>query len=325
MADKEQLKILKQGVSSWNNWTRENWKILRDLSGANLSGVNLGGADLGGVYLVGVDLSGANLMKANLIAADLGSADLRGANLREVKCSDTFFIGANLNGANLRDALIVFTSFQMASLQNAILINTDLSETSFVNANLSNADISGATINNINMSSWIIKGIRCTHVFRNGKRINYDNKEFEKRYTMFEKIIEVIIDVPYSDLTYYVGRIIQEAANEKYGEGSLVLKGETALSNTSTKFEFLSFLENEKFDKIYINLIEIREKINTVYGESISKQEDKDILKLKEKIALPGLPVEIDTKAVQNVLTDRFAKMSPILQKIVLAIQSSIR
>ncbi|NQT47472.1 MAG: pentapeptide repeat-containing protein, partial [Chloroflexi bacterium] len=41
MANKEHLKILKQGVAAWNKWREENPKDTPDLSGADLSKANL--------------------------------------------------------------------------------------------------------------------------------------------------------------------------------------------------------------------------------------------------------------------------------------------
>ena len=76
----------------------------------------------------------------------------------------------------------------------------------------------------------------------------------KKAYTQLENLIEMIIDVPFSDFTYYVGRIIEEAANHKH-KASLLFKTQTALSNNTTKFEFISFSENEKLDKIKNTII----------------------------------------------------------------------
>ncbi len=62
MADQEQLAILKEGVSEWNEWRGKNPDVPIDLSKADL---------------MGADLSGANLIKANLNRAHLIEANLR--------------------------------------------------------------------------------------------------------------------------------------------------------------------------------------------------------------------------------------------------------
>lgn len=324
MADKDQLEMLKKGVTNWNKWRFENNDIEIDLHGANLTHEDLGEVNLNQAYLVGANLSGANLMRAKLLAAELSSSNLREANLREAELTDTFLIDADLNGADLTDALVICSSFKLASLQNAILINADLTESSFVGANLCNADISGAKIDNINMSKWIIKGIKCNHVFIDNKRVDFVEGEFEKRFTQIEKIIDVVINVPMSDLTYYTGRIIEAAINKKHGDGSVVLKGQTALSDNSTKCEFISFQGREKLDSISSIVAVIKDQVNYIFEEHKAKQEDKDFLKIPEKIDLKIIPLEIDSNAFKNVLAERFAKMSPLLQKVVIAIQSAI-
>ena len=73
MANKEQLKLIKGGVETWNAWRQAHPSIRIDLSSGNLSGMNL----------PGIDLAGANLQDVNFNAADLSDARLSGANLSE--------------------------------------------------------------------------------------------------------------------------------------------------------------------------------------------------------------------------------------------------
>lgn len=103
MADKETLRILKQGVAAWNESRRKQPSRI-DLSGADLSGANLSRANLSGA-----DLSRANLSGANLSKADLSEANLSWANLSE----------ANLNEANLRKADLSGTDLSRAALSGA--------------------------------------------------------------------------------------------------------------------------------------------------------------------------------------------------------------
>ena len=82
--NQEHYDILKQGVTVWDQWQRDNPGIVPNLNEADLSEANLSGANL----------SGADLYKANLSGADLSEADLRGADLR----------GADLGCSNLSRA-----------------------------------------------------------------------------------------------------------------------------------------------------------------------------------------------------------------------------
>lgn len=104
VANPEHLKILRQGVKSWNVWREKDPGNRPDLSGAKLSGANLMAANFRGVDFSGADLSnavlrGANLYDANLVAADLTRADLSVADLR----------AADFRNANLRETQFYFT------------------------------------------------------------------------------------------------------------------------------------------------------------------------------------------------------------------------
>ncbi len=99
MPDKAHLTILKQGVSTWNEWRAAHPEINPVLENVHLYGldlvdVNLSGVDLRHADLRGTNLSGAALVDANLEGADffrtvLDNADLNRANLlgaRNLNC-----------------------------------------------------------------------------------------------------------------------------------------------------------------------------------------------------------------------------------------------
>ncbi len=66
MADSEQLRLLKESVSSWNLWCREHPDVRPDLRGATLASLDLRGINLEEANLSGADLRGTNLSKANV-------------------------------------------------------------------------------------------------------------------------------------------------------------------------------------------------------------------------------------------------------------------
>lgn len=89
MANKEQLKILKQGVEEWNEWRREHPDESPDLEDADLRNATLRGTHLGGATLWRADLAGTNLHKAKLYHTDLVKTNLRCATITGAYLYDT--------------------------------------------------------------------------------------------------------------------------------------------------------------------------------------------------------------------------------------------
>jgi uncharacterized protein YjbI with pentapeptide repeats len=104
MANLEHLKILKQGVSTWNKWREENPEGKIDLSNASLVGANLSRSDFGKVNLGGVNLKEADLGETLLDNANFENADLRAARLCSAFLRDANLTAANLYYADLRAA-----------------------------------------------------------------------------------------------------------------------------------------------------------------------------------------------------------------------------
>jgi uncharacterized protein YjbI with pentapeptide repeats len=161
VAEQDQLLVLKQGTSAWNEWRQANPEIctpnLRgaDLTGAVLIGANLteaclADADLGGAKLAGGDLFGADLAGAKLDEADLTAANLIGADLTAASLSETTLIKAKLWGAKLRGA-----DLGGANLTDANLYEADLSE-----ADLTSADVSGASLIRANVANARVNHVR---------------------------------------------------------------------------------------------------------------------------------------------------------------------
>ena len=114
MANSSTLKMLLEGVDTWNSWRRESRKdgldlSQADLTGLDLSGANLFGVDLSGANLAGTNLSMANLQSARLSEASLSGSDLRDANLRHAFLAAADFASADLQGADLQGAYLGFT------------------------------------------------------------------------------------------------------------------------------------------------------------------------------------------------------------------------
>ena len=76
MANREHLKILKQGVDAWNKWRKENLEIKPDLNGANLSGAKLIRADLKETELDGAILDNAIYDETTIFSDILNQKEL---------------------------------------------------------------------------------------------------------------------------------------------------------------------------------------------------------------------------------------------------------
>ena len=146
MADEEHLRILRQGVSTWNQWQDEHPDIWPELREADLNGADLNGAHLGGADLRGADLRGAHLSGASLIRTHLGGAELRGADLSRARLSGAGLIKANLGGADLHVADLGGADLSLANLSGADLFGANLSGANLSGADLRRADLSGADL-----------------------------------------------------------------------------------------------------------------------------------------------------------------------------------
>ena len=300
----EQLEFLRKSsdekdISTWNLWRLEDPHHVRRLKGPDLHYIELNGVDLSSANLSGVDLSEAELNGANLSGADLRGADLSLAKLNN----------ANLSGANLK---------------GSILVNAHMSKSVLINADLSDTDISGVWFDDANTSRWTIKGIVCTHIYRNGKRFDYHKGEFEKYFTHIESVIEIFLDNPHSDLTHYAGKIIEKLINEKYGEATIVFKGQEAVSNESTQQKYINFAKPDKREKLNVEMANIQAKLNTEFKRRKTKIERKRIVDINEEIEI-GKVLVVRPKEIQHALNERYMIMGPLLKRIVHTIQEVLR
>jgi uncharacterized protein YjbI with pentapeptide repeats len=147
MANRQHLKILKQGVERWNEWREENPEVRPDLAKADLGEANLSGASLWQAKLTEANLIGANLHGAELDGSDLSYARLDGADLREADLGGAYVRDADLHGANLSEA-----DLRSADFNGAKLFAANLSRANLSGANLGGADLSDADLRNAGLS-----------------------------------------------------------------------------------------------------------------------------------------------------------------------------
>jgi hypothetical protein len=140
MADEFQLKLLRRGVSRWNQWRQEHPLIRPDLREASLIGANLRNAKFGPPspeFPVSMSNSHAPpSCYADFYHADLTSADLRGADLSFADLTWAHLANTDLRAANLTGARLWFTEFYRTELANAQLGGASLGWAKFANTDL---------------------------------------------------------------------------------------------------------------------------------------------------------------------------------------------
>jgi Pentapeptide repeats (8 copies) len=158
MANKEHVAKLKEGVTAWNAWRKENPDIQPDLSGANLSDARLWGAVLKDANLSGADLRGAAFNGGDLSKTNLRGADLRGAHLRDANLS-----WADLRGADLEAATLVDVDLTGADLTGSRIYGVSAWNLKLVGAKQQNLlithkdqpDITDITVDDIEVAQFI--------------------------------------------------------------------------------------------------------------------------------------------------------------------------
>lgn len=144
MANREHLKILKQGVKVWNRWREDNPEIKPDLSRTtfeflNLEGVNLKYVNLSGTWISGCNLSNADLNNVEMERATLSDFRLVGTDLSKSKLTYTSF-----SSGSLEKAIFAYTLIFSAKFSNVDLKDTNFSDARMMANSFSNVDLSVA-------------------------------------------------------------------------------------------------------------------------------------------------------------------------------------
>jgi uncharacterized protein YjbI with pentapeptide repeats len=239
MANEKHLKLLSQGVDSWNNWRQMNYGIRIDLSNANfsnsqlkkanfswvqltcadLSGANLSGANFNGANLCHVNLSGANLRRANLKEANLTAANLSSANLSKTDLREANFTAANLSNANLTEANLTAANFTVATLSNANLTLAQALATKF-----EAAEFTGACLEDIHTNSATnFDKATCDYVYLKGGNTerrphsgNFSSREFTKLFQKYSQTVDLIFVKGFNLLAFSMS--LQKLKLESRGE-----------------------------------------------------------------------------------------------------------
>ncbi len=295
------------------------------LIGADLSGARLIGARLIGARLIGARLSRAYLMRANLMEAYLYQADLIEAYLIEANLSGAYLIEANLSGADLIEANLSEARLIGANLRGANLKGADLKGADLINSDLHQADISGACLDDANTSRWNIEGIICTHLVTgpDRKRIDYAPGEFGQKHTYLENLSEIVLNLPFSALTFGVGLMTESAINQHQPSIPIRFKGQEALSDKTTKLSFIVFAsDDEEVRKTQDQLDAIEQNLTQLVED---KRQPKGVLGWANEtlLGLSWFPLRTRLAEMERILTKRYNQLSQIFKKVWGCIRSS--
>ena len=236
------------------------------LYGASLKEANLVGASLGKAILKRADLANADLSRANLFNADLEEADLGGANLTDANLSGTRLVRARLNGAsllkaNLHGADLTGADFTGANLEGANLQDSVLKWSVLKQANLSCVNLTGAYLEDAHLGEWAIRGVICSYIRSGSEKeiTRYSEGEFEKKFSFFKEISELVLKIPFTLSAVRVGELITQSTNAVLGSEVICLKGVEALAQGCTRLSFFildrDFYEGKaKFFESYLRL-----------------------------------------------------------------------
>lgn len=165
MTSEECLKILKEGVASWNRWRQRNPNIRPDLSNANLSDADLRKVNFSHSHAFAANFGGANLQMADFGGAVFKLVRFNRADLRKVRFSGVDLYGSELSNADLREASLNDANLYGVRLRGANLTGADLTRANVTDAVLSHADFTkahmgGMTIAGVDLSET--KGLETT-------------------------------------------------------------------------------------------------------------------------------------------------------------------
>jgi hypothetical protein len=152
MANREHLKILKQGVETWNEWRSEHIDVRPDLREADLNEADLGLANLSLANLSRAELFGTNLSRSNLSRSNLSLATLFDATL-----SGAILFCANFSRADLSGVDLSYADLGGADLGGTNLDHTNLSHASLIGADFTNATLGFTTFADNDLSE--VKGL----------------------------------------------------------------------------------------------------------------------------------------------------------------------
>jgi hypothetical protein len=128
-------------------------------------------------------------------------------------------------------------------------------------ANLSCVNLTGAYLEEAHLGEWTIKGVICSYIRSGSEKeiTRFGEGEFEKKFSFFKEILELVLKIPFTVSVVSVGKLITQSTNTVLGSEVICLKGVEALPQDSTKVSFFvldrDFYEGKaRFFESYLRL-----------------------------------------------------------------------
>ncbi|BCS89987.1 pentapeptide repeat-containing protein [Pseudodesulfovibrio sediminis] len=177
MANPDHLKILEQGVETWNKWREDNPEVVPDFQNAELNGLICNAPELVGLqsdnqifqwktiqWLHGgeaVVVAFDPIEKMTIHGINFQGVDFRGAQLKGAKFLGADFKEADLRGANLHMALLWGTIFHKAKLNNVVFDFVEAYGSSFYKAKFTDAFLQSVKFQRTNCVEVSFKRTKC--------------------------------------------------------------------------------------------------------------------------------------------------------------------
>jgi uncharacterized protein YjbI with pentapeptide repeats len=171
MANPEHLARLREGVTAWNRWRREDPSAEPDLDGEDLSRLKLKGVNFSRTSLVGTKMAGVDFgifaesacfVDSNLSRADLRAAKLTDGDFTGVLARETRFGWADLNRTDFTNADLRQADLASCSLRPSVLSGARLNGADLRGAELICADLEGADLERAVLSTTVLVGLDLT-------------------------------------------------------------------------------------------------------------------------------------------------------------------
>ncbi|MCP3932409.1 MAG: hypothetical protein GY705_25340 [Bacteroidetes bacterium] len=133
------------------------------------------------------------------------------------------------------------------------------------------------------------------------------------------------LNIPFSDIGYYAGRIVEKAIKKKFGYNAIFFIGQTAISDSSAEYIFINIGTVEQLKKVKQKLADIQTHLEPIIEYIKTKNNNGFRLGLQEAVEIPlELRINMRPKEMVARMDDRYIKMQPLIQHIIKTVVDAV-